>query len=515
MDVVTPRESHAEPSAVRASGLRTAAVSGVKWTGVSAAVTFVFQLVQASVVAHFVAPRDYGLVTIVVLVTGLAAVFSDLGISGALIARRIDDRETLSSLFWTNVVVGVVIAALIVATAPAVAAAYGQPKLAHLLPWAAVGFLVAPWGQQFAFLLQRELAFNRIAGIEIAGAAAGLAVSCTTAVLGAGALALIWGALALAVVRTGLLMAVGWRRWAPTGRPRWARVRPHLDFGGYSIGAQVLEYATSNVDYLLIGLVLGPHALGFYALGYQLIIRPLQRLNPIVNRVAFPVYAIKQDDDAALQRGMLEVTRLIAFVTVPVLAGLAVTAPDVVPVVFGGRWVPSVQIVQILAAVGILKALYNPVGPLLLAKNRPDIDFKLNAVITAVLVTAIGSVVALGIVAVAWAYLAVTVAAFVLARIVADRVIGLPSTAYVRAVSRPVAIGIGSAAVAGVAATALDGTVTGAALVATLVAVGAVAQIVLAAVFDGEYLRSLLAMVRRSDGAPRAGGTGTLTEAAA
>lgn len=123
---------------------------------------------------------------------------------------------------------------------------------------------------------------------------------------------------------------------------------------------------------------MGAQALGFYTLAWNLIIQPLQKLNPIITRVAFPVFAKLQDDNARLKRGYMSTLNILSAMNFPYFFGLAVVAPLLVPVVFGMQWLPSILLMQILCVVGLLRSTGNPIGSLLLAKGRADWGFKWN-----------------------------------------------------------------------------------------------------------------------------------------
>ena len=129
---------------------------------------------------------------------------------------------------------------------------------------------------------------------------------------------------------------------------------------------------------MIIGSLLGADALGFYNLAWNLIIQPISRINPVLTRVAFPVFAKLQMDREALKSGYLKMLRLLATTNFAALFGIAAVAPNLVPVVFGERWLPVVPLIQILSLVALIRAVINPVGSLLLSKGRADLGFKWN-----------------------------------------------------------------------------------------------------------------------------------------
>ena len=162
----------------------------------------------------------------------------------------------------------------------------------------------------------------------------------------------------------------------------------YLGFGLYQMGERTVNFLAANLDYLLIGRYLGVAALGAYSVAYQLVVKPVFELNPILTRVAFPAFAKKQADHEALARGYVEMIALIAFIVIPTMVAVAVLAPLFVPVVFGAQWSARDRRAPDPRHRRIARALTSPAGDLILAKGRPDITFKLNGflLVTTVLV---------------------------------------------------------------------------------------------------------------------------------
>jgi len=239
------------------------------------------------------------------------------------------------------------------------------------VPWAGAALLILPWGQGFQALLQKALRFKPIAQAEMAGSCAGAVVAITSALAGMGVYALIWGQLANALVRTVPIAVQGWRQHAPALHLSLAELRGDLRFGAFQMGERTLGLINARLDQLLIGAVLGPETLGYYNLAWQMTLQPLARLNPVVMRVAFPLFARIQHEQPRLRRGYFQAQRLLGAVNFPLFLGLAVLAPVFVPTVFGSRWVPAVELVQLLAGVAVFRAIGNPVGACCCRKDVP------------------------------------------------------------------------------------------------------------------------------------------------
>lgn len=360
--------------------LKRKAASGAKWTTASKGVSTGLQLIQLGVLARLLDQEDFGLMAMVMVVIGFAEAYIDMGIGKAIIHRQDTTSEQLSSLYWLNLGAGAIVFGLVILAIPLIVDFYNEPRLTDLLFWASLMFLITPFGQQFHILMQKELKFKLLAIITIASALAGVTVAIVTALQGQGVYSLIWGQLTNAATRTVAFVAIGYREWPPGFHFRWDDLRGYLGFGAYQMGEKTLNYFAKNIDYLLIGRYLGSEILGAYTIAFQLVIVPIQKINPILTKVAFPIFSKRQHQHTTLSTGYLEMSKVLAMTVYPLLIGLAATAPVAIPVFLGEGWELSIILTQILVLVGLARTLGNPSGTLYLAKGRADIGFKFNLV---------------------------------------------------------------------------------------------------------------------------------------
>ena len=385
--------------------LRQKAIAGVRWTSMGAVVCTLLQLLRLAVLARLLDRNSFGLMAMITVVIGLGQLFQDVGVSNAIIQRSGGNREQLSSLYWLNVVAGLLIFGLVLLFAPWVAVFYGEPRIHGLMFWAAFIFLIGPFGQQFQILLQKELQFKRLAIVEMAGIALGSVVAVWAAWMQQGVFALVLGQIIAAISSSLLAAMLCWKVWHPLWHFRWGDVRGYVSFGLYQMGERCLNYLAWNTDKLLIGKVLGADDLGLYSVAYQIMIRPLLVINPAVTRVAFPVFSTIQQDDERLKRGYLQVIQLLAFVSIPVYLGMLVTADSLVSFLLGPRWAGVTTVLQILCVLGIFYSLSNPIGSLLLSKGKANVGFWFNVVGLLVYVLGVFAGASHGVAGVAWGIL--------------------------------------------------------------------------------------------------------------
>jgi O-antigen/teichoic acid export membrane protein len=333
--------------------LKAEAFSGAKWTTASSLTVAAIQFLQLIVLARLLAPSDFGLMAMVMAVLGFAQIFTDAGISSAIIHRQENSQNQLSSLYWLNVFAGSAVFVLTVLATPIVVFFFHEPRLEILLPCMAVLFLITPFGQQFQLLLQKELKFRTIALVETAAALAGSTIAITAAAGGLGVYSLALGQLGIALLTTIAVTVIGWRDWRPLVRFRVVDIQPYLSFGLYQLGDRGVNFLVARTDQIIIGAILGAEALGIYNLAWNLAIMPVTRINPILTRIAFPVFARVQQESERLKRGYLMLIWLLATSNAPILAGAAAVASTLVPFAFGPQWVAAVPILQVLAFVGL------------------------------------------------------------------------------------------------------------------------------------------------------------------
>ena len=351
--------------------LAKAAAAGVRWNAASTAGMTALQTGTLVVLGRLLDPRDFGLLAIMVLVTGLAGIIASLGLSEALVQRAETNREQLSSLYWANVALGFIVYGAVWFGAPVVSELFGEPGLDPMLRTISLVFVINSWGSQFRALLQRELRFKTQASINLVAVAVASATSIVLAILGFGVWALIWGSISNAASATLLLALVAARSdWIPSLVFRLEPIKDYLSFGAYVLGSHVVNFFASRSDQLIIGTVLGAEPLGFYAMAFNLVVRPTTLVNPVITQVAFPVLAKVQGDTDRLKAGYLRMLRILTAVNGPVLFGFAAIAPIAIPLVLGEKWSTIAPLVQLLAAYALLRSIGNAGGSLVLAVGK-------------------------------------------------------------------------------------------------------------------------------------------------
>ncbi|HEX5713922.1 MAG TPA: oligosaccharide flippase family protein [Solirubrobacterales bacterium] len=419
--------SHAdfEHGEISKEDLKQAAVDGVRWTTFARVAIEIVTLGAAIALARLIPPAGFGEAVVPLIFVPLAVIFTFEGFGSALVQRKTIERSHTEAAMLASLVVGAALTALMIALARPLGEPLFGTATAHLLVMISPVFLLAGIGAVSRSLLWRRLDFRRVSLIEMASLAIGAVVSVALA-LGSGldAPAIVLGALAGSLVTTVLLLIS-----VPPPLPLWHRgsLREILAFGLPASGAGLTYVAITNATLAVAAIRLTATQVGLFWRAFQLGVIYQEKISGIMVRLAFPVYSRTNDLDEL--RGFHErATRIHAAVLLPLLALLAVTAPDLVPWLFGERWAPAVEPVQILCVAGMIAAILTGYPQIMLAAGKPRALFVFNLVLLALYIATSWFAAPYGITALAAAVVGVHVfLLFAVYGVLFRRVLGIPT----------------------------------------------------------------------------------------
>ena len=336
------------------------------------------------VLARLLGPKDFGLVGMVTAFTGILTLFRDFGLSSAAIQRTHVSDEQISTLFWINIFVGMLLGLLAVVGAPIIAAFYHEPRLVGVTAVLALGFLFNAAGVQHSVLLQRQMRFTALAVINTVGLIAGTAVGIGGARAGYGYWALVGMTLTIPLISTvGFWLTTA---WVPGKPHRQTGIRSMLRFGGTVTLNGLVSYLANNVEKVLLGRFWGVDALGIYGRAYQLVNIPTDNLNFAAGEVAFSALSRLQDDPSRLKRYFLAGYSVVLALTFPMTVACALFADDMIFVVLGPKWSAAAPIFRLLAPTILVFAIANPLFWLLSSLGLVERSLKMGLVIAPLMI---------------------------------------------------------------------------------------------------------------------------------
>jgi PST family polysaccharide transporter len=255
----------------------------------------------------------------------------------------------------------------------------GAPEATWLIRLLALNVLVDGVVAVPNALITRALQQRKRLLIDTIAFFTGTPVTIFLAARGYGAWSLGWGAI-IGTVTTGVLAIL----WAPERYlPGWRReVVPGLiKFGLPLAGSSLLLLLLLNIDYMVVGHMLGASLLGVYVLAFNVCSWPISVITASIRRVTLAAFArMHEHHEDTSRNGFANVLGLVLAVTLPVCACLAAFAPAVVHVLYGARWAEAAEPLRFLVVLAVGRIVVELTYDYLAAVGRGSATFWLHLV---------------------------------------------------------------------------------------------------------------------------------------
>lgn len=349
------------------------------------------QAAQLMVAARYLDTREFGLLALVNITLALIGVLQDMGLVSFGVHLRETDRTTHATLFWLSTGMGLLACGVMAAAAPLVAAFYEMPRLTPALWVASLNLVALGLVSTYQANTVKHFLARRLAMVEIAARVTAFGVFVWLIhVQGLGMFAVLWATVAFGVFKLVLLAALADADWHPAWRFSPGVARRAGRFGGYQLGAQVVNHLRTQADQLILGKVLSADALGAYSLAKELVLLPIKFTQPLFSRLLLPRYAQLQQATAQLRDTTLTTLRWTAIGSAGVYGLLALASPVVVMVMYGDGHGPVHTLVAVLCLFAMLRPMGSGIGMLVQALGRTEVEFRWNLVAGAVGLAVLG-----------------------------------------------------------------------------------------------------------------------------
>jgi PST family polysaccharide transporter len=393
---------------------------------VSRAINAFVQVASVIVLARLLSPEDYGLVSMVSVIIGIAPLLIDLGTRDAVIQQPHITRGEISTLFWMTLTLGCLFAGLAGASGPFIASFYHEPRLTVVAVVSSLSLFGMSLSYQHQALMRRAMMYRDLAMIDVVANVVATGVAIAMAFRGWAYWSLVVRPVIVSVVTT---FGVWWScRWLP-GKPEFTKgVQQMLRFGLHWIGFSGIDFVGKFGDRVAIGYASGAIGLGYYQKACLAYDNCLDMATTPLHTVAMVGLSKLRSDLPGLWRSWSKALSALAFFSMPAFGILAVTSRDVVVLTLGQKWAPASILLSVLALRGIPHVIERTVGWLHMAAGRADRFMRWGLISTLIQLVALFVGLPFGTMGVVWSYVVCTYLLF------------LPAIAYSGA---PLGIGVG------------------------------------------------------------------------
>ena len=311
------------------------------------------------ILARLLEPAEFGLIAMVMVIIVIAQIFTDTGLGSALIQRRRLLPVHYSSVFYFNLFIGALLSLLVYGSASAIADFYNNEELVLLTQVLSVTFLLGAFSSIQTTKLRKELKYDLLTKITLFASLFGGIIGISLALYGAG----VWSLVVMSLSREIIYSIIIWNaaKWMPSLLFSFKALMILWGFGFRMFLAGLLDTVFERLDFIIIGKLFEPATLGLYQRARSLNELVAKYSSGSLIRVLFPVLSKVQNDLPRFQNIIIKSLGIICFVVFLLLGGLYVVSEELIVLLFGEKWFPSVGYFKIL----VLSGFAYPVSALL------------------------------------------------------------------------------------------------------------------------------------------------------
>src|SRR3569833_3139233 len=358
--------------------LRKTATVGVIWTFAQQLSVQLINFIVQIILARLLMPETFGLIAMLQIFLDIGNGLMDSGMTSSLIRTLNADQRDYSTVFFTNLIVSIIVYMLLFLGAPFISDFYKQPLLTPVVRLYTLSFVITALVGVQTTILTKNMKFKLQMFMQIPSVIAGGAVGIVLAYYNYGIWSLVW----LNLVQSFLFMIQHWihSKWRPAFIIDKERLKFHFNFG-YKITLSTMLFSVyKNLYNIIIGKFFSPLQVGFYYQADTLRMFPVQQITTTLDKVTYPMFSNLQEDDKKLKYAYKNVMQMVLFIVVPVMTFLAVFGKSVFLVVLGHKWLPAVPFFQILCISASLQPLQTYNLNILKVKGRSDLHLRLNII---------------------------------------------------------------------------------------------------------------------------------------
>lgn len=354
------------------------AVDGVAWTMAEKYSGQVVQFVIQIILARLLTPAEYGLIGVLAIFIAISTVFIDGGFSAALIQCNNRTKRDISTVFYLNVGIAIVIYAMLFLGAPWIAEFYDKPILTEIVRVYCLTLIINSLASTGQTLLTIKLDFKTTTKISlVAGVFSGV-IGVILAYYGYGVWALVAQALAYATITAMLTFILV--KWLPREGFSMESFRRLFSFSGKLFAANLISAIYEKIFGAIIGKMFSTAALGFYerAISFNVLLN--NNVSNVLGRVSYPLLSQIQNDDERLMNIYKRYIEISAFLTFPLLMMLCGVAKPMILSLLTAKWAPSIILLQVLSFGFLWDGVIVSNLNLIKVKGRSDLVLKLEIV---------------------------------------------------------------------------------------------------------------------------------------
>lgn len=353
---------------------RKQAVSGFKWSFVDAFLKYFFTFFVSIVLARLLNPSDFGLVAMVTIFTSISNTLIDGGFGDSLIRKTNSNEIDYNTVFTFNFLLSLILFILLFSSADIIANFYKEKEVAIIIRISSISLMVGSFSLVQIALLRKQVDFRKQAKITLINRVVSGIASIIMAYTGFGYMSILIPSLIANLLAAFFLNLFS--EWKPRFNFSFSVFKSHFKFGYKIMLSSFIYMINQNIYFVFLGKFYSAIDLGFFYRADNIQKLPSSNIDNIIRHVTYSLFSKIQNESETLIDKYRQILRYTSTLNSFILLGFAANAKLIVIVLFGNKWLPSVEYLQLLCFTGVLFPLISVNINILNVKGRSDITLK-------------------------------------------------------------------------------------------------------------------------------------------
>jgi PST family polysaccharide transporter len=347
------------------------AATASTWSVITSAASKAIAPIAFIVLARILTPKDYGMVTIAMMVISFCRIFWDAGLNLALIQSQENIREVSNIVYFTNIILSGIVFCIIYFLAPLIAILFKEPYAVSVIRVLSFVIVINAFSAVQNSLFQKELRFKQLFYVGLIGTLIPGLVSIPAAIMGLGYWALVWGMIAGALAQLALLWILN--PWRPTFSYDMKIAKKIIQFGLWSGGESLLAWGQTWIDSFIVASYLGTADLGLYRTGNMFVYSIFNLMLSPILPVLFSAMSLKPNDKLFISLAYDKATRWLFALSLPTGLMLFILQEPISLIFFSGKWAGISVVVGLVALDHGIGWIFGANQELYKAIGRPNV----------------------------------------------------------------------------------------------------------------------------------------------
>lgn len=388
------------------SNIKAKSVNAAIWSAIDKFSEQGIRFILGLIVARILFPSDYGLIGMIAVFIALPDVLVNSGFGAALIQKKNADETDFSTVFYFNIIVGILLYLVLYLIAPLVATFFNEPELTLLIRILGLTPIINSFGLIQQTVLTKRLDFKTQTKISVGSMIPSGIIGILFAYYGFGVWAIVFQLLSRRLLTTLLLWV--FNSWRPQRIFNIQSLKSLFAFGSNLLIAGIIHTIFSRIYSIVIGKFYHAEALGYYTRANQFVTVPSAGVTTVLERIAFPIFSTLQNNNKLLLAGYRKTVKLAAFVNFPMMLGLFIVSEPLIILVLTEKWLPAVPYLQLLSIAGLLTPMHTLSLSVIKAKGDSGNFLKLDIIKKIVSITVLIVIYRWGITAIIYGSIALS-----------------------------------------------------------------------------------------------------------